>query len=198
MGRGAGGTFARPPLGVAARYNKTFVHRKMESKGWVTDYTRSSYQGFTMDEVAPFLVDLKQMIPLNAQGSWPTKTMVSLWFKSDTNLATMIELLLVVKDELNKEPCKLHEQLVKARLEITPTRNPWRRRTPCFHKGLSAARADESKINVICDKLHISVLIGRNWGAKFTPEGEGLADQGWIINHDIIGAICAVQSEALV
>ena len=32
----------------------------------------------------------------------------------------MIELLRVVKDELNEEPYKLREQLVKARLEICP------------------------------------------------------------------------------
>ena len=50
-------------------------------------------------------------------------------------------------------------------------------------------KADESKINVICGKLQISLLIGRGMAAKFTPEGEGLADQEWIINHDIIGDI---------
>ena len=45
VGKGASGTFARPPPGIAARCNETFVPRKMEFKGWVTDYTRSCYQG---------------------------------------------------------------------------------------------------------------------------------------------------------
>ena len=65
----------------------------------------------TQEVVAAFVL----MIPSSAQrfvdreqtrteqGSWPTKTMVSLWFKSETNLGTMIELLRVVKAELNKK-----------------------------------------------------------------------------------------------
>ena len=67
VGKGASGIFARPLPGIAARYNDNFVPRKMENKGWVTDDTRSSLQGMTMDEVAKFLVDLKQMIPFNAR-----------------------------------------------------------------------------------------------------------------------------------
>ena len=48
-----------------------------------------------MDEVAGFVVDREQMIPLRfvdreqtrtEQGSWPTETTVSLWLKGDTNL----------------------------------------------------------------------------------------------------------------
>ena len=119
VGTGVSGILARPPLGTAARYNETFVPRKMEFKGWVTDYSQR-------------FVDWEQTRA--EQGSWPTKKRVSWWFKSDTNLATMIELPRVVKDELNKEPYKLLEQLVNARLEISPKRNPWRRRTLCFTK----------------------------------------------------------------
>ena len=51
-----------------------------------------------------------------------------------------------------------------------------------------------SKINVIYGKLQIDFLIGRGLAAKFTPEGLG---QGWIINHDIIGAICTDHGETL-
>ena len=47
-------------------------------------------------------------------------------------------------------------------------------------------KADESKINVIYGKLNISFLIVRGLAAKFTPEDEGLADQGWTANHDIM------------
>ena len=109
VGTGASGTSARLPPGIAARYSENFVPRKMEFKGCATDYTRSSFHGIPMEEVAAFVVDIKQMIPLSAQrfadweqtrteqGNWPTKTMVSLWFKSETNLAAMIELLRVVK-----------------------------------------------------------------------------------------------------
>ena len=71
------------------------------------------------------------MIPFNAQrfvdweqtrteqGSWPTETMVSLWFKSDTHLATM------VKDEVSEKLYKFHEQLVKARRRVQNQRDLW-------------------------------------------------------------------------
>ena len=95
----------------------------MALKGWITDYTRSSFQRRTIEEVAAFFVDLKPMIPLSTQrfmdseqtrseqGTWRTKLLVSMWFKSETNLTAMIELLRVVKDELKK---KIREQVVKA------------------------------------------------------------------------------------
>ena len=38
VGLGASGTFARP-LALASRYNEIFLPRKMEFKGWITDYT---------------------------------------------------------------------------------------------------------------------------------------------------------------
>ena len=64
------------------------------------------------------------MIPFNAkrfvdweltsteQVNWPTEVLVSMWFKSETNLATMIELLRVVKDELKKKPYEIKGQVV--------------------------------------------------------------------------------------
>ena len=112
-----------------------------------------------------------------------------MWFKCETNLATMIELLRVVKDKLKKKPYESKGQVVKARLEMSPQKKPLAK-AHAFHKGMSAAKGDESKINVIYDKLHMSFLIGRVSAAKFTPEGEGLTDQGWTINHDVISAIC--------
>ena len=112
------------------------------------------------------------------QGNWPTKVLVSIWFKSETNLATMIQLLRVVQDELKKKPYELKGQVVKARQEMSPQKKPLAKAHALFYEGMSAARSDESKIYV---------------SAKFTPGGEGLADQGWII----IGAICTEYSEAL-
>ena len=40
MGKGASGTFVRPPPGIAARLDDFFMPRKMEFKGWDTDYKR--------------------------------------------------------------------------------------------------------------------------------------------------------------
>ena len=113
-----------------------------------------------MDEVAKFFVDLKQMIPLNAQRcvdweqtnteqwNWPTKVLISMWFKSETNLATMIELLMVVKDELKKKPYGLGGQAVTARLEMSPRMKPLAKAHALFYKGLKSVDGNDSKINV--------------------------------------------------
>ena len=58
------------------------------------------------------------------QASWPTKKIVNMWFKNDTNLATTIGLLRIVKDELKKIPYKLHDQEVSARLQMSPKKKP--------------------------------------------------------------------------
>ena len=108
----------------ASRYNDMFVPRKLEFKGLVTDYTRSSFQGNTLNEVILFTVDLQKMVPnefhhyidwnqtRTKQGTWQTKTIVNMWFKNETILATMIGLLKVVEDELKKVPYKFHGQEV--------------------------------------------------------------------------------------
>ena len=68
------------------------------------DNTRSSFQGNTDEEVVVFIVDLQKIIPgqfhqhidcdqsRKEQGNWPTKTIVNMWFKNETNLAAMIGL----------------------------------------------------------------------------------------------------------
>ena len=80
---------------------------RWSSRVWVTDYTRSSFQGITLDEVMRFIVDLQKMVPnefhqyidwnqtRTEQGSWPTKTIVNM--------------LKVVKEELKKKPWKIHD-----------------------------------------------------------------------------------------
>ena len=81
----------------------------MELKGWITYYTRNSFQGITLNAVMLFTVDLKKMVPnelhqyidwdltRTEQGNWQTKTIVNVWFKNETHLATMIGLLNVVE-----------------------------------------------------------------------------------------------------
>ena len=39
-------------------------------------------------------------------------------------------------------------------------------------------------------KIQISFFVGGAMAAKFTPEGEGLAGEGWIFKPDVISAIC--------
>ena len=124
VGLGASGTFARPPA-LASRKNEIFIPWKMELKGWITDCTRSSFQGITLNAVMLFTVDLQKMVPnelhqyidwdptRTEQGNWLTKTIVNVWFMNETNLTTMIGLLKAFKDELKKVPNKIRDQEVK-------------------------------------------------------------------------------------
>ena len=63
VGKGPSGTFARPPLGVAARLNDLFMPRKMEFRGCVTAYKKCSYQGLTEIEVSNVIQDVHRMVP---------------------------------------------------------------------------------------------------------------------------------------
>ena len=79
VGEGPSGTFARP-----IRLKDFFVQRKVEFKGWVTDYKQCSYQGLTETEVSNFIRDLIKFqkyldwdLTKTEQGTWPTKTCVS-------------------------------------------------------------------------------------------------------------------------
>ena len=88
----------------------------MEFKGGVTDYKQCSYQGLTETEVSTVIKDLHQMAPdpfkkfvdweqtKSEQGTWSTKTMVSMWFSNEANLPSMVRLLDIIKEELKKDP----------------------------------------------------------------------------------------------
>ena len=104
----------------------------MEVKGWDTDYRRCSLEGLTNNEFTNFISDLQKMVPnefrkhidwdqtKTGQGTWPTKTFFNMRFKNETNLATMIGLLKIVK----KMSYELHGLMVSARLEMRPKRKP--------------------------------------------------------------------------
>ena len=131
-----------------------FSFWKLEFKGWITDYTRSSLQGMTHDEVVVLIVDLQKMVPgeLNpkidwdqskkVQGNGPTKIIVNMCFKNRTTLAKMIGLLKVVKEELKKVSCTRHGQEATARLEMSLQKKPLAKAHALFYKGLKAMGGD--------------------------------------------------------
>ena len=190
------------------RWPHDIIPRKMEFKGWVTDYT-SSFQGITFDEVVLFIVDLQKMVPnefhqyidwhqtRREQGNRPTKAIVNMWFENETNLATMSGLLKVVKDELKEVRYKIHDQEVSARLEMSPHKTPLAKAHALFYKGLKAVGGYRSMINVVYGKIQMSFFVDGAMAAKFTPEGEGLAGEGWNIKPVVISEICTEFSEAL-
>ena len=65
--------------------------------------------------------------PKPSHGDWdqtrksrPTKLVVSMWFKNETNLPTMVGMLDTIKPELKKAPCKLHGQVVSSEPPPSP------------------------------------------------------------------------------
>ena len=88
--------FVPARIGVVTMPAERPVHlfvRSSSRERWNSKGGSQTAQEVAAKEVACFVVDLKQMIPLNAQQfvdwdqtrteqeSWPTETMVSLWFK---------------------------------------------------------------------------------------------------------------------
>ena len=54
-----------------------------------------------------------------------------------------------------------------------------------FYKGLKEVGGEESKIHVVHGKIQISFFLGGAMAAKYTPEGEGLAGEGWNFKPDV-------------
>ena len=102
-----------------------------------------------------------------------------------------------IKPELKKEPKKLRGQDVSSWLETSPNTMPLAKAHALFYKGLKEVGGDESKIHVVCSKIQISFFVGGAMAAKCTPEGEGLAGEGWHIKPEVIATICTEFSEAL-
>ena len=87
--------------------------------------------------------------------------------------------------------------MVPARLERSPKKKPLAKAHALFYKGDKAVSGDESKINVVYGKIQTGFFVGSAPAAKYTPEGEGLAGDGWNIKFSVFGAICTEFNEPL-
>ena len=59
-----------------------------------------------------------------------------------------------------------------------------------FYKRLKEVERNESKINVVKGKIQTTFFVRSAIAAKYTPEGERLAREGWNIKTDVTSAIC--------
>ena len=96
----------------------------------LSQITNNVVTKLTETEVSNFIQDLHGMVPdpykkyvdwdqtRTEQGTWPTKTMVNMWFSNETNLPTRVGLLDTIRTELKKEPYKLLKREVTCRLEL--------------------------------------------------------------------------------
>ena len=199
--KGTSGTFVRPPSGIAARLNDFFVPRKMEFKGWVTDYKRCSLEGLTNNEVTNSISDLQKMVPneFHKHIGWDhTKTEQGNWADQDVRqdvvqerdqFGNVIGILEIAENELEKVLYKLHGQRVSARMEMSPKRKPLAKAHDLFYKGLKEVGGNGSKIHVVCWKCRQL--------QNTPPEGEGLVGGGWNIKYDVFAAICTDFCKAL-
>ena len=92
----------------------------------------------------------------------------------------MIDLLRTVKEELMPGSYKLRVREVVPRLEASPQQKPLKR----------AVKGNEKRINVVHGKLQINFFVGKKLVAKYIPEGEGLANEGWDLRMNEIDGIC--------
>ena len=200
VGKGPSGTVARPPPGIDIRLKDFFMPRKMELKGWVPDYGRCSYQGLTETEVSNFIKDLHQMVldqyrkyrligikpGLNKEHGRP-KT----WSVCGSAMKLICQRWSGCwTSSKRKDPYKLRGREVSSRLEMSPERTPLAE-GPCFvlqrlHRG-----------DVVFGKIQISVFVGSVIAAKYIPEGDGHAGEGWTIKSEVIARICTEFRKAL-
>ena len=163
-------------------------------------------QGLTDTDVSDFIRDLQKMLPdqyhkyidwdhsRKEQGTWQTKTIVSMWFKNETNLATLVGMLDIVKNSRRCPDSCMGRYFVKIGNE--PEKEALGKGSCFFTKVSKQWGEDESKINVV-GTIQISFFVWNAMAAKYTFEGESLAGEGWNIKPDVIAAICTEFSEAL-
>ena len=58
-------------------------------------------------------------------------------------------------------------------------------------------KGDESKVRTLYRNLQISHCVGKDIAARYTRKGEGRAEEGWVINHPVVSAICTDFSDTL-
>ena len=75
---------------------------------------------------------------------------------------------------------------VSSRLEMSPKRKPLAKAHALFYKGLKEVKGDESKTHVVNGKIQMSFFVGSAMAAKYTPEGEGHARNGWTVKSEVL------------
>ena len=96
---------------------------------------------------------------------------------------TMIDLLRIMKEELDEAAQKKKGQNAKARLEVSPQRKA---------RGKSTSQVF---LAFVCETSDI--LVGGETAAKCSREVEGHADEGWIIDMHVVSKICAFLNDAV-
>ena len=101
-----------------------------------------------------------------------------------------------MREELKKGPYKQKDQVVSSGLELSPKRKPLTKAHALFYKGLEEMkRVTSPRFTFSVEKIQISFFVGSASAAKYSPEGEGLAGEGWDRKSEVIAGICTEFSE---
>ena len=131
------------------------------------------------------------------QGTWLTKTFVSMWFRNETFLPTMVGMLDIVKKEFKKCPMSCMDRRSHLDWRWVRRRSPWKRSMHCSTKVLKQWTETNPQSVLSTEKNSDKLLCGRCHGCKIFPEGDDLPGEGWSIKLEVIVAICAEFSESL-
>ena len=102
-----------------------------------------------------------------------------------TNLITVIDLLKITKEKLDKADCKIDGQNVKARLEVSPQRRPLTKAQALLYKGLKEMGGDESKVRDFYGNFRRSSFWEEILLAKYARQ-----DEGWVIDMHVVSTMC--------
>ena len=81
---------------------------------------------------------------------------------------------------------------------MSPKRKSLAKAHALFYKGFKTVDGDESTISAVYGKnIQISFFVVGVMAAKFSPEGDDRAGEGWNIKSEVIFAICTEFTEAL-
>ena len=202
-------TFARP-RGIGIRLNDFSLPRKMEFKGWVTDYKQWSYQRLTETEVSRFIMDLHQMVPDQLHKFFLTGIIPGL--NKEPGQQSLLSVCgsrmrsiyrrwseCWTTSKKNSRRCPKRHMDEKSPPDWRWARkgSPWQRPMLCFAKASKRWEETNPRLNGCPRKIRHVSLFRVATAAKYTPEGEGLAREGWNIKPDVLAGICVELSEAL-
>ena len=96
---------------------------------------------------------------------------MSMWFRHETNLVTMIDSLEIMKEELDEAAYKINGQIVKAGLEVSPQTRPLTRAVALLVKGLDERGGDESTVRAFHKETSDILPCGKRYCCQIYTRG---------------------------
>ena len=121
--------------------------------------------------------------------------LVSLWFVHDTGLTMMVEILKIMREEMESK-FQGKWRTSEDKFGNNPPRNLWRERRRCSSKDSRKLEEMRRKSRPFFGEYseflvyYVGPQRQRHLAAKHTRENEGHADEGWQINEEVVSNVC--------